>query len=69
MYGYGHMSAGSLRVQKVLKLQVVVDILTWVLRSELKSSVRAVNPLNLGALSPAPQKNFLMKVAATKVRL
>ena len=37
------------------------------LRSEFKSSVRAISPLNRGAFFPAPQKNILMKVV-TKVR-
>lgn len=57
----------------MLKLRVVMDTLIWVLRSELKSSVKAVSPLQ-SSLSSSSEKTFdeggylLMKVGSCKVR-
>lgn len=42
-----------------LELWVVISCLTWVLGSELGSSVRAANFLNLGAMCPVPREQFL----------
>lgn len=65
--GHVHIGAGTLRGQRhqislKLELQVVMDLLMWVLGMEHSSSARAVCALNGQAILEAPNVIFVLFV-------
>lgn len=63
--GYMHVSTSAWKTYnsaldlRVIEVQVVVGHLTWVLRTKLRSSIRAVCAENSSASSPTPAYQFL----------